>query len=326
MGAAKSFHNAFSMRLFAGLAVCLLAAGCGAPGLYPFSGCGPGPRATLAVQMREQLPVVRVTVNDRSADLIIDTGATTTVFNRNAAAVLGLQAMAGPGLAYTTVQGAGRASRATIDVLRLGPWTLTDLEVAVTADTPEDGVLGLDVLSRYDIDVNLPKSEVVLHKGGLCPGEAPVLAGPMLELPAARLAAHPSIAGQVQSRTPEPFLVVPVRLDGAATFAMLDTGAAAGSLVSTVFAAQAGMRGGADQAAAISVLGFGAHLRLGQHRFAELLVGRERFENPMLLVGGDPHVAFPIILGHDYFITHRVWFSFASDRIFVVPVPQQAEP
>lgn len=309
------------MRALAGLAVCLLAAGCGASGSSPFAGCGPGPRATLAVQMREQLPVVRVTVNDRSADLIVDTGATTTVFNHNAAAVLGLRAMAGPGLTYTSVQGAGRATRATIDALRLGPWTLTDLAVAVTTNAPADGVLGLDILSRYDIDVNLPQNEIVLHQSGLCPGEAPVMAGEVLELPTARLVAR---AGQGRAR--EPYLVVPARLDGAATFAMLDTGAAAGSLVSTAFAAQVGMQKGADQAASITVLGFGAQARLGQYRFAELLVGRERFENPTLLVGGDPQVVFPIILGHDYFSTHRVWFSFASDRIFVVPLTRPSPP
>lgn len=310
------------MRLPAALAVCLLTTGCGGLGLAPFAACGPGPQAALAVQMRGQLPVVRVTVNNRSADLVVDTGATTTVFNRNAAAVLGLQALAGPGLSYTSVQGAGQASRATIDVLRLGPWTLTDQAVAVTASTPEDGVLGLDILSRYDLDVNLSQGEIVLHQSGLCADETPVMAGQTLELPAARLAARAGAGGRYR----EPFLVVPVRLDGAATFAMLDTGAAAGSLVSSAFATQAGMAEGADRAAGISVFGFGAQTRLGQHRFAELLVGRERFENPTLLVGGDPRVMFPIILGYDYFIRHRVWFSFASDRVFVVTASPQASP
>jgi clan AA aspartic protease (TIGR02281 family) len=316
----------WSMRLHAALALCLLAAGCGASGLSPLASCGPGPRAELTVQLREQLPVVRVTVNGRSADLIVDTGATTTVFNRNAAAVLGLQAMAGRGLTYTSVQGSGQASRATIETLRLGPWTLTDVAVAVVANTPEDGVLGLDILSRYDIDVHLQQNEIVLHQGGLCPGETPPLAGVILELPTGRLAARSGFGPPGQARVLEPYLVVPVRLDGAATFAMLDTGAAAGSLVSSAFATEAGMPAGADQVASISVLGFGARAQLGQHRFAELLVGRERFEKPMLLVGGDPHVAFPVILGYDYFSTHRVWFSFASGRIFVVAQPRRTPP
>lgn len=310
------------MRSGAALVVCLLAAGCGAPGLSPFASCGPGPRAELAIQMREQLPVVRVTVNGRSADLIVDTGATTTVFNRNAAALLGLQAMAGRGLTYTSVQGVGQALRATIETLRLGPWTLADLAVAVVDETPEDGVLGLDILTRYDIDVHLQQNEIVLHQAGLCPGETPPLAGEILELPTARLAARSGFGPPGQTQVLEPYLVVPARLDGAATFAMLDTGAAAGSLVSTALASKAGMPAGADQATSISVLGFGARAQLGRHRFAELLVGRERFENPVLLVGGDPNVAFPIILGYDYFSTHRVWFSFASNRIFVVALPR----
>ena len=301
------------MRRLASVLVCLLSAGCGAQGLERIvSSCGLGVGTTLAVQLRGQLPVVRVVINDRSADLIVDTGATTTVLNQAAASVLGLRPIAGPGLRYTTVQGAGRATRASIAKLRLASLTLSDVAVAVTPDTPEDGVLGLDVLSHYDLDVNLAQGQIVLHEGGLCPGQSPPWPPGVLELPAARL-----VRG---GRGREPYLMVPVSLDGVASFGMLDSGAAAGSLVSVALAAQAGMRAEDGGAGAISVLGFGTRILLGQHQFGELLVGREQFLKPNLLVGGDPGVIFPVILGHDYFITHRIWFGFAADRIFVIPL------
>jgi clan AA aspartic protease (TIGR02281 family) len=305
-------------RLLAGL-LCLLAAGCSTQSLSRLTaGCGVGKDAALPVELRGQLPVVQAVVNDRVANLIIDTGATTTVLNQAAASVLGLQRLAGPGFDYTTVQGTGIAARASIATLRLANLTLSDVSVGVTPDTPEDGVLGLDVLAQFDLDVNLPKREIVLHEGGLCPGQPPPYATGALELPAARLVR--SGAGVVEA-----YLMVPVRLDGVPTFGMLDSGAAAGSLVSKAFAERAGMP---DSPAGgfISVLGFGASATLGQHRFGELLVGREQFLQPTLLVGGDPRVVFPVILGYDYFITHRIWFNFAADRIFVVPQSQVIVP
>lgn len=301
------------MRRLASTLICLLAAGCGTPSFDRLTAsCGLGARTTLAVELRGQLPVVRVVINDRSADLIIDTGATTTVLNQAAASVLGLRPIAGPGLRYTTVQGAGQATRASIATLQLADLTLSDVAVAVTSATPEDGVLGLDVLSQYDLDVNLAQGQIVLHEGGLCPGQPPPWPQGVLELPAARL-----VRG---GRGREPYLMVPVSLDGVTSFGMLDSGAAAGSLVSAALAERAGMRAEDGGAGAISVLGFGARTLLGQHRFAELLVGREQFLKPNLLVGGDPGVIFPVILGHDYFITHRIWFNFAADRIFVIPL------
>lgn len=302
------------------LMLCLLVAGCGVPPRGWLSvGCGPGPKTTLAVQLRGQLPVVRVTINDRSADLIIDTGATTTVLNQAAASILGLERIAGPSLAYTTVQGAGSATLASIATLRIEGLALANVPVVVTPETPAvDGVLGLDVLSQFDLDVNLAEGEIVLHEGGLCAGQAPPYAKDVLELPAARLMHGGS------ARWREPYLLVPVRLDGVATFGILDSGGAAGSLVSDALATQAGMPKGGRGANAISVLGFGPSATLGQYRFRELLVGREQFLNPSLLVGGDPNVMFPVILGYDYFITHRIWFNFASDRIFVVPLSKAA--
>jgi clan AA aspartic protease (TIGR02281 family) len=298
------------------LTLSLLVAGCGAEATRLARTCGPGSQTTLAVELRGQLPVVRVVINDRSADLIIDTGATTTVLNQAAAAILGLDRIAGPSLKYTTVQGGGQATRATVASMRLADLVLSDVPVAVTQETPEDGVLGLDVLSQFDLDVNLPKREIVLHQGGLCADEPPPFSHGVLELPAARLVrSGPGFRGR------EPYLMVPVRLDGVATFGMLDSGAAAGSLVSKALAMRAGMPEGGGTGVSIPVLGFGERATLGQHRFGELLVGREQFINPSLLVGGDPRVIFPVILGYDYFITHRIWFNFAADRIFVVPFP-----
>ncbi len=298
------------------LLIVVVLSGCGLDPAASVTGqCGLGETATLPIILHNQSALVRVTVNDRAAYLALDTGATTTTFNRDAAAVLGLQPMAGAGIEYMALHGTGQASRATIDAMRLGAWTLTDLAVAVVAESVADGVLGLDILSRYDVDVNLPQLEVVLHRGSLCPAETPDMAGERLELPTRRLGQRKGAAGA------RPFyLVVPVSLNGAASIAILDTGAAAGSLVSAAFAAKAGVQGASDQPA-VQANSFGSIVSLAQRRFAALMVGRERFENVLLLVSEDPAWPVPFVLGYDYFIHHRVWFSFTSDRIFVSKVP-----
>jgi hypothetical protein len=178
-------------------------------------------------------------------------------------------------------------------------------------------VLGLDVLQHFDVDVNLPKSVVVLHQGGLCPNDKPPLDGTVLQMPALRGVAH----GVGRYRQVSPFLLVPVILDGAKALAMLDTGSLAGSMVSAALAEKAGVSVAMLEADPVAkVRGFGPAASLRLHRFGQLNVGPEIFQAPTLLVGGDPAATFPVVLGSDYFQHHRVWFNFVSDRIFSVPV------
>ncbi len=290
-------------------------AGCG-PGLMGAlpGACGLGASIALPLEMRAQAPVLSVVINERSARLVLDTGSNATILNQEAAAILGVYREAGPVQTHQTVGGARSAERGSIDSLRLGTWTLSAVPVSIMAKTPEDGVLGLDVLQNYDVDVNLAQREVVLHEGGLCPGEAPPMSGEVLQIPAARAIMRTTWIG----RRPEPYLAVPVSLDGAKAFALLDTGAAVGSLVSVALAAKAGVDAALLEGdAEVGLMAFGTPTRVRRHQFGELLIGRERFIAPSLLVGGDPQAVFPMIIGADCFLHHRVWFNFAADRIFV---------
>jgi predicted aspartyl protease len=276
--------------------------------------CGPGAAVTLPVRLVGRLPVVTVVVNDRAANLVFDTGSSATVVSEAAATILGVARLSGPPVSFNVVGGRQDARAGVIDHLRMGSIILSSVPVTITPDTQLDGVLGLDVLARYDLDVNLPMGEMVLHQGGLCPDQTPTLGGDVLQIPSARL------LQAADARLRLPYLLIPVSLDGARTMGMLDTGAEL-STVSTAFAGKAGVdeaRLSTDRS--ITLAGFGSFAQARQHRFTELLVGRERFDFPELLVGGDPSLVFPVILGFDYFINHRVWFNFAADRIFVVPL------
>jgi hypothetical protein len=174
-------------------------------------------------------------------------------------------------------------------------------------------LLGLDVLSQYDLDVDLPKKTVTLYEGGVCKGRLPPLQGEIIQINAVR----PIVDTRARGDNFKPFMMIPIALDGATTFALLDTGAA-GTMITAAFAEKAGVTHemlANDKS--IKVTGVNGSQPAFLHRFEELAIGRELFENPMIqVVDGKLPVSF--ILGDDYFARHRVWFNFAADRIFVV--------
>lgn len=294
----------------------MLLAACGGPGLLP-AACGLTTPIVLPVAMHGRAPMVNVVIHEQTANFLVDTGANITVLSRKTADRLNVVGIPGSMVGERVVGGTSNAVRANIDQMQVGPLTLPAMRVAIANDAPVDGVLGLDVLQRYDVEMELSRGRVILHPGGLCPGDLPPLEGSFLEIPAARAI----VSGHGANRTTEPYLLVPVRLDGKETVAMLDSGSMAGTLVSPGLAASAGVNALAlSQDVSAKVNGFGSGAAMRGHRFGELDVGREVFKQPMMLVGGDPNGLFPMVIGSDYFFQHRIWFSFSSDRIFVVPL------
>lgn len=305
------------MRLLLPVFACLMLVACGQQGLGLADACGLGARTVLPLEMRGNEPVVSVTINQRRARLVLDTGAEHTVINRSIAAVIGVRVVPGPGVASSAVGGSSLAGSGIVDQLQLGDQVLKSVPVQLLESGEVDGVLGLDILGRSDLEVNLPQRQAVLHRGSVCPGKLPPMGGPVLTIPGRRGVLRPD--GSSIGR--DPYLMVPVSLDGTKAFAMLDTGAAPGSLVSPDFARRAGA--GGEQLAndpSVTIMGFGTKAAVHRHRFGQLLVGREVFNRPQLMVGGAMKLMLPVILGSDYFLAHRVWFNFAGDRVFVVPV------
>ncbi len=301
-------------RLLSHLALltCVLPAACASGDLA--NSCTPGPATSLAMTITDRSAIVDVTINQRRAHLLFDTGSDSTILSPGVAAVLGVKTVAAPLKISQGVGGRVISQSGMIDTLKLGDFTLSKVPVSITAITGYDGVLGLDVLSRYDVDVNLPQGAVTLHDGGACGDKLPPMGGAMLEVPAQRIGNNPT--DKVRSF----YLAVPVILDAAKTIGVFDTGAMA-SVVSNTFATKSGASAellAADKKAIGT--GFGTTTTMHIHRFGELAIGRELFTAPVMMVGGNDTLRFPVILGFDYFAKHRVWFNYAADRIFVVPV------
>lgn len=109
--------------------------------------------------------LVRVSINGKPAKLIVDTAATITALTPEAARQRGLIA----GAAVEVNDGVGHQTTLDLEIAGLAHRDLR----AVIVDLPEgrragrnDGVLGLDVLGRYDFVVDYAHNEVALYPPG----------------------------------------------------------------------------------------------------------------------------------------------------------------
>lgn len=178
-------------------------------------------QVTLPMTVEHGWPVVPVVYTETGDTLqfIVDTGAAVSALSATAA-----RRLAAPRLRAATVQGASgpqTVDRALIPGLRVGDAEVVDLRVIVvddetlTPDTdsvgPYDGVMGVEILSRFDVLFSEPTGELHLLPPGTGPGDVePELDGAI------------SFGGSTRVRS---FIGHPVEVNDVTVSAILDTGA-----------------------------------------------------------------------------------------------------
>lgn len=140
----------FSALLF----VCLLSS-CAMPFL---PGMPRNPAADVAVpmQLRAATPHVMASINGRQAiPLLLDTGATLSVFEPDVATRCGLAPLGGRRVQIRGVHGTVGSSQAIMNTLQIGPWHATNARCLVRGASsfrPQDlgsAILGMDHFRRY---------------------------------------------------------------------------------------------------------------------------------------------------------------------------------
>ena len=283
------------------LLLLLLSACAGEPGE-----CRLEPLATLPVSLLRKVPVVTAEINGHKATLVIDTGSDVTVLNRDAARRFGLP----EGTAARDVRGAGGAASVTqsrIGRLALGGITVQN-QRALLSDSPGppyDGLLGLDVLSAYELDLDVPHGQAVFYRARPCATAVPGWTAPTVRLPA-------------QMQASSGHLFVPVVIDGEPLRGMLDSGASVSAMsVQTAEDLRINQQrlrqlpGARGQ----SVNPGGVLVRT--QRFRTMLVGTDTLQQPVLAIIDLPPFAGDLLVGSDYLATRRVWFSFLLGAVFV---------
>jgi predicted aspartyl protease len=274
-------------------------------------------RAIVKLQIIGSVVLAPVVVNGVPGSFILDTGAAKTVVSPDAVSHFGLALDEWTSTTMLGVGGAERRRNADPRSVELGGVRLhrrslardATLRVAtlpgnVVGDRQIDGLLGRDLLSLFDLDLDFPRQTLTLYDVHGCAGRFLPWTEPYLSV-------------TVDNPT-ESALLVPLVIDGVPLRALLDTGASR-SLVAARGMARLGL--GIDQLHGDTsqiVSGMGPHtVTMWQHKFRELQIGSETIPNPAFLVA--PVQLQPIsdmLLGADWLLGRRVWISYATNQLF----------
>jgi hypothetical protein len=169
---------------------------------------------------------------------------------------------------------------------------------------PLGALLGADVLSHFDIDLDIANRRAILYDPDLCTGTLPDWSVPVTEVPI-------DVAWSGR-------LLLPVTIDGHTFHALLDSGAT-GSVLDLPAAESLGITQ-AELAKDHGGTGFGAagvNFQRELHTFRTLEIAGERFASPAISVLDRPLREADMLLGLDWLRTHRVWISYRRHVLFI---------
>ena len=268
---------------------------------------------SLSIHSAGGHPVVTVSVNGEPVSMLLDTGADTTVVTPALAARLGLRVQAAAGDVATGLGGGAGVPVATATA-RVGLTGRPARQRILVLDLPGAtgpiaGLAGVDILSGFDLDLDLPGGQVLLRRtaSSCTDRDAPPWPG----LPAERLPVR---------ITPRNRVLVPVTLGALEVQAVLDTG-----VDGPILARDAAMRAGITDAewrrgAPASFMGVGLRpVPIRMVRVPALAVGGEHLGAQDVAV---PEVGPPgveMLLGSDYLMTRRVLISWSRRALWVRP-------
>ncbi len=271
------------------------------------------------------LPLVRrghafytdMTINGQNAQVLLDTGSSQSMISESAAHRLGLHVSA---VGMTNIVGVGGTrdtGTAWSREVRLGDahgerLTLTTIEDAGLRRGSE-GILGMDFLYGFDIDLDVPGNRIRLYKAVTgCSAPRAVLGGALYSVD---LVALP---GELSP-------VVTVSINGRQLRALIDTGSP-GSLIFRDKAHWAGFAAGPP--VGITVMrGFGPRAIKGEIRIgAPVQIGDLTVVNMPFVVAQQPHFgAIDMLLGYDFITRVHLWISHSSGTV-IMQYPSSASP
>ncbi|MDR6145036.1 putative aspartyl protease/Flp pilus assembly protein TadD [Sphingomonas sp. SORGH_AS870] len=286
-----------------------LLAGGAAPAMAA-TGCQVGMMAAIPVTMQGLRPVVETQINGRPAPFLLDSGAFYSNIAPPVAREFGLSLSPLPdGYRVNGVGGSSEARVTTVRRFTLAGFDLAHVEFIVSgSDVGETGLLGQNVLGLADVEYDLPGGMVRLFKPSNCAKAAMAYwtkGQPFFEMPI-----EPRDSRQHHT-------VGTVELDGAKLRATFDTGAD-GTVLTLRAAARAGVHPGDPgvEPAGWST-GIGHHVVKGWvARFKLLRIGNEELHNVRLHIADLGGLDTDMLLGADYFVSHRLYVSNAQHRLY----------
>jgi predicted aspartyl protease len=281
----------------------------------------------IPVTMRG-VPVVPASLDGHPVQLIVDTGAYSSLLWRPVATSLGLRRLGVPAGKISGGGGAQDAELVTVRDFGLADYRAHDLRFLMAtaglvtdaaAAVPLAGVLGEDFLAHMDVEFDLAAGKLRLFQPEGCTGDQVVYWAPAYFM--VQLTTPPQGTRWLQARA---------RLNGHDVVVMFDSGAAR----TTVMAAAASRAGGDAPTTALPPMhGIGPKpVAAAVTRFASLTIGQETIENATLVVADvfganrqvplgsylpQAQLAEPdVIVGADFFLAHRLYIARSQGKIY----------
>lgn len=288
----------------------------------PGSNCSIVKEATLQLTEISKRYLAPVEIDGHAYLMVIDTGAESTFLNPEIADTLTLPVDNSSAVRMDTAAGELHPQyRRIVPSLKFGTEQWTDLRVLVASGLPPvqsgsplkpAGVLGANVLSRYDLELDFPARTLTLYTVSGCMGH------------------FVPWTGSYQAYTPEStrktLMILPAALNGHPVRAELDTGAYR-SVVTSAAADAAGV----DRVQLLrepALRGSGAggqQVDTYLHRFSSFRLGEKTFYNTPFVVGDITLDNSEMLLGMDFLRPRRIWISYSSNWVFMQLATQTGE-
>lgn len=263
------------------------------------------------VTMAGLRPTVPATINGHAVTFIADSGAFYSSISPGSAAELGLKLRPAPaGFFVRGIGGSADMSVATSKDFGLGPALLHNVQFLVGGSEVggRTGLLGQNILGLDDVEYDLANAAIRLFKPHNCAHT--VLAYWAAGKPFSQLEIETPTAARFHTAGT-------VFLNGVKIRAVFDTGAPV-SMLTRSAAARAGVK---PDSPGVTSAGFSSGL--GRHSvqtwigaFQGLKIGDEEIRKIHLRFGDLGDVDFDMLLGADFFLSHRVYVSNAQHRLY----------
>lgn len=267
----------------------------------------------LPVRMVGPRAVATVGIDGKTVPLIVDSGAAFSILTEAAASQLDLRSRAGDTVRLIGLTGRIDARVVVVDKLQLLHGELSRVAFAVGGNDPGAGTMGFmgrNLLARTDTEYDLAHGAVRFAdpEGDCARADLAYWAG---KAPVTELDLEPD-----DRRSPTPALRARVRVNGAELVALFDTGAAM-----TVVGLQAARRAGiGDEGMTPTLPIFGGgrgSLKSWTAVFERFEIGGEVVSNNRLRIGDFALDEADLLLGVDFFLSHRIYVSRKLRKMFI---------
>jgi predicted aspartyl protease len=299
----------------------LFVTACLAPWVAPAAAaCKLGLATTLPLTIAGPRLYVPVSVNETEGLFLVDTGAGETILTGAFAKKSGVGLLEAP-VQYTIPGVGGRETlpimkahtrRVDIGTISFPDWAffVVPTEAGGLGKTEHDGILGMDFMHYFDIDVDVEARKLSFWRVTGCTDIHPVWQGDYDAIPLKHT------AGQN--------VRLPMFIDNAFLDIVLDTGAAG-----IVLTHGAALQAGATDAQLAhdpdpQSGGIGGKFPAVLHHFKLMLVGKAEFDNPAIVVETETHTSFYAdgLMDWRYLKPKKFWLSYATNTLFVQSAPK----